>query len=223
MRFIIEFEGPIVDVADVYYRLHRDIATELGWSRLDQSTFWRITRREGRGANVLPGAKPAKVKKYHMRFAERLDSDAAVEGYQPQPAIDGALAALSRYGACTTVTIGANAGARQRVLDRANLSSHFLRAQSLAVDPRRRPGELRALAEGDERTVVAGASEAVIRAAAAADLFAVGITSGPCTATRLHRAGAAIVYNDLQELAASLSAGAEDMLRVGLLPPPLDR
>ena len=222
MRFIIEFEGPIVDVADVYYRLHRDIATELGWSRLDQSTFWRITRREGRGANVLPGAKPAKVEKYHMRLAECLESDAAVEGYQPQPAIDDALTTLARYGACTTVTIGTNAGARRRVLDRANLSRHFLCAQSLHVDPRRRPGELRALAEGDERTVVAAASETVIRAAGGADLFTVGITSGPCTATRLHRAGAAIVYNDLHKLAASLSAGAEDMIRVGLLPPPLD-
>ena len=62
MRFIIEYDGPIIDVRPVHYRAFRAVVGELGWSCLDEPTYWRLVRTKGQDANLLPGAKPVKTK-----------------------------------------------------------------------------------------------------------------------------------------------------------------
>ncbi len=220
MRFIIEFDGPVFDIAPLYYQAHRNAATEVGWSRLDQGTFWRLTRKDGQYAAVLPGASPAKMKSYYARFLDSLETDAAVESCQPHPEMDGTLAGLARYGASFLVTTGENIAARREVVERFGLSPHFEQVEKLNGDPRRRPAELRALAGNDERAVVVAAGEAVIRAAGFADLLAVGIACGACAQTRLHQAGVDVLFRDLGELGSSLRTGGSELIRAGLLPFP---
>lgn len=221
MHFLIEFEGPIVDIAPVYHGVHREVAAEVGWSSLDQSTYWRTIRTQGLIADVLPGAKPAKLSAYLSRFASRVEQDDVVEQCLPQQDVDAALAAIKRHGSGNVITLGSNIDARQRVLEQHGLASYFPGTPSLNADPRRRPGELRALAGDDRRTVVAAANDALIRAAGEADLFAVGMTCGVSGARRLFQAGAALVYRDLDQLVESLKTGAVDMIEAGLLPAPL--
>ena len=222
MIFIIEFDGPIIDIQPVYCRLHREIAEEVGWSWLDERTFWRLTRTKGRVANVLPEARPSKLKEYHVRFNERLESDFWIERYRPQAGIDEVLGNLVQRGTCCLITLGVNLAARRRVLERAGLTRYFTRSQTLNSDPRRRTIELQTLASTEQRTVVVASTDSVIRAADRGGLFTAGIASGPCTSTRLHQAGVRVVYPDIQGFMDSLSSGASDMIRAGLMPPPFE-
>ena len=221
VRFLIEFDGVLVDVFPVLHLVHERVATEVGWSRLDLATFRRLTRTKGSGGDVLPGAPQAKVRKYHTRFSELAETEELIGRYQPHAETARHLHALRQFGLCTMVTLGSNVGARRAVLERAGLLSVFSQAEALTPDPRRRPGELKALAAQDNRTIVAASTDALLRAASAAEVFTVGISNGTCTQRRLFQAGADVVYSDPGALSASVQSGARDLIRAGLLPPPL--
>ena len=222
MKLIIEIEGALVDVAPTHYEVHRRVAAEVGWARLDQATFWRLTRTKGREANLLPGARPVKLKEYHRRFEQCLESDEVLARLGPRARAEEILRDLGRYGELCLITLGSNVEARRRVLERAGLLQHVKQTAALDPDPRLRAGELRAMAGGDPRTVVAATTDPLIRAAGQAGLFTVGVACGACAAPRLERAGADIVYGELRELVQSLTSGAPDLVRAGLLPAPLD-
>ena len=135
--------------------------------------------------------------------------------------IDRVLASLSTKGPICLVTVGSNVQARRAALERHNLLRFADRVERLDADPRKRPGELRTLAAGDKRSLVAAASDAVVRAAGEAGLVAVGVPRGPCKPDRLYRAGADVVYPNLEALRAAIAEGSEDLTRAGLLPPEL--
>lgn len=221
MNLILEIDGLLLDVGPAWYRVHREVATAVGWSTLDQGSFWRQTRKKGRNVSPLPGARPAKVKEYYARFDERLEADEVLLDCEPHEAIDGVLASLATKGSVCLVTLGSNLQARRAVLERFGLLRFADRIEGLDADPRKRPAELRALAAGDERTLMAAASDFVIRAAGEAGIVAAGIPRGPCSADRLHQAGADIVYKNLEELRAAIAEGSDDLIRAGLLPPAL--
>lgn len=218
MRFIVEFEGAVVDVRSVHYGLYRDVAAEIGWSRVDEATYWRLVRTKGSEADVLPGARPAKRAAYGTRFAERVEEAKAIAQCRAHDRIDRVIADLARHGSFDMVTLGANLSARRDWIAGTAWASLVGRMEKLSDDPRRRGAELSALSEGDPRTLVIAADESIIRAAGSAELFSVGVASGSCTPARLHQAGADIVLTGLAELADSLASGAQDLIRAGLLP-----
>ncbi len=222
MRFIIEFDGPVFDPSPVYHAAHQAATAEVGWSHLDQETFWRLLRTRGRQADLLPGAKPVKITEYEKRFDAHLESDALLASYQPQPDIRETLAQLTRWGSCCLITLGSNMAGRRTALEKHGLPGHFARFDRLESDPRRRPAQLRQLCEADPRSLVVAASDALIRSAGEAGTLGVGIASGSSSMTRLHQAGASVVYKVLQELSASIRNGAPDLVHAGLLPRSLD-
>ena len=61
----------------------------------------------------------------------------------------------------------------------------------------------------------------LIRSADSAELFTVGVACGNCTAARLHRAGARVVYKETDELVFSLRSGARDLIDADMLPLPM--
>ena len=194
MNLIIEIDGPVLDVATAWHRVHLEVAAAVGWSALDQATFWRLTRKQGREANLLPGAKPVKLKEYYARFDDRLEADEVVADHEPYDVIDGVLASLSTKGSISLVTLGSNIEARRSVLDRYDLVRFADRIERLDADPRKRSNELRILAAGQKRSLVAAASDSVLRAAGEAGIVAVGIPRGPCSAERLYRASIDLPY-----------------------------
>lgn len=221
VRLIVDCEALFSNVLDLYYQVHIDTAQELGWSTLDRHAFRRTFRAKGRNGDFLPGARDAKRKRYDARFDERIEADELIQQYEPHEDVTSLLAALAAHGTCLLVTLGGNVDTRRNVIARAGLDRWLERMESLNRDPRRRAGELTMLAAGDPRTLVVSCSDALIRAAGQATLFTVGISTGTCTADRLHQAGSDVVVLDLAELVASLEAGATDLIRAGLLPPPL--
>ncbi len=217
MQLIVELEGPIFDVKAAYYGAHRDTAEAVGWSRLDSSTFWRKTRKEGRDANLLPGAKPLKLEEYYRRFQERIEQDDIIGDCEVWD--DGAetIGALGRRATVRLFTLGSNLDARTRLLEQCGMGPAFPLI-GLDADPRRRVAEVKALAASDARTLVAAGSDAAIRASSGAGVVCAGLSCGPCMGDRLHRSGADLVYRELSELLASLNSGAHDLIRAGLLP-----
>jgi len=222
VRLIIEFDGPVFDPSSVYYAAHQAAAADVGWSRLDQATFWRLLRTKGRQAALLPGAKPVKIAEYEKRFDTHLESDAVLASYPLQPDIRDVSVQLARLGACSLITLGSNLSGRRMALEKHGLAGIFALFDRLGADSRRRPAELRQLCEADSRSLVVAASDSLIRSAGEAGVVSVGVAAGPCSMARLHQAGAGVVYKTLHELSASISNGAADLVQAGLLPRSLD-
>ena len=215
MRFIIEYDGCIVDVAPALYAAYCRAAGNVGWSRLQEAEFRRLIRSRGPAANLLPGAKPAKTKQFQARFEEYLEDDEIIERHKAHERVMDTMEEVTREGDCGLVTLGSNAEARRRVLRRSGVDRFISSFETLSSDPRRRPAELLALAAGERRTVVAACSDVIIRSAREASIFVAGISSGMCGIARLQQAGADIIYKRLDELAQSSTAGARDMIRAG--------
>ncbi len=223
MKFVIEFDGALADVAPAWYAAHEEAAAKVGWSRLDQPTFWRLTRTKGREAPILPGAKPIKAKEYYTCFDRLAESDDTLARVAVAPETDETLRKLTRHGELVAVTLGSNLAARRAALGRDAAARFVSELHTLSGDPRRRPGELAALAGGAGsagRVLVVASSDALIRAAGQAELVTAGVASGPCSIPRLKQAGADVVYRELAELADSFACGAQDLQRAGLLPSP---
>lgn len=221
MRFVVQLDGVVLDLAEAFYEAHRRAAGEVGWSTLDQRTFWRMTRKQGNEANFLHGAKPQKLATYAARFVEVAETDEVVALLRPHEGVQEQLADLSARGSVIGVTLGSNLKRRRAILDESKLAGAFTEVHSLDPDPRRRPGQIRVLTDGNARAIVVAASEVMVRSASSAEMFTVGIASGDCSNERLHQAGATIVYRTLAELVDSLQTGGQDLIRAGLLPPPL--
>lgn len=222
MRFIIEFDGVVADVAAGLFAAHQATAKEVGWSALDRATFWRLLRTQGRGAQMLPAAKPPKLAEYQTRFELRAEADENIAAFGLIEDVSVALTRLAALGACHLVTLGANVEARMKWVDHHGLRRFFQRIERLDADPRKRPAELRLLSAKDPRTIVACGTDALVRSAGSAELFSVGISSGPCIAAKLHQAGASVVLGDLEALVSSLQTGGAELVRAGLLPRSLD-
>ena len=222
LRFIIEFDGAIADVGAGLFAAHQAAAREVGWSALDRATFWRLFRTQGRGAQFLPAAKPHKLAEYQTRFELRAEAEESVAAFCLAEDASVALKQLAALGSCHLVTLGANIDARMKLIDRGALRRFFQRIERLDADPRKRPAELKLLAAKDPRTIVACGTDALVRSAGSAELFSVGMSSGPCIAAKLHQAGASVVLGDLQALVSSLQTGGAELVRAGLLPRSLD-
>ena len=219
MLILIEFDGVLADLRAVYYAAHCNAARASGWSWLDESTFWRLIRTKGKQAGFLPGARAGLVESYRRRFEFEVEATENIAQFEGRLGDATALRKLSRHGSCISLTIGANLDARRAILKSGRIGDFVDRLDGLHEDPRRRPGELTILATGQPRTIVVVADDALIRAAGQAELFCVGVSSGYCSARRLHQAGADVVYSELEELVDSLDRGAPDLVRAGLLPP----
>lgn len=220
MRFVVQLDGVVFELADAFYEAHRRAAHEVGWSTLDQRTFWRMTRKQGHDADFLRGAKPTKQKTYTARFVELLESDDVVTHLRPHDGVQALIGGLRSRGPVVGVTLGTNVDRRRAILDEFGLGGSFTEVHALDPDPRRRPGQLRVLTDSDARTVAVAATDVMVRSASSAELFTVGIASGDCSEERLHQAGATIVYRTLAQLVESLQTGGQDLIRAGLLPPP---
>ena len=221
MLILIEWDGVLTDVMAGYHRAHQAAAAKVGWSALDAIRFRAALRKQGMDAHVLPGAPPLKVKQYREAFVAALESDEVLRTTTLLDTAPLALRAMSRHSALAWVTLGGNMSARQDVVQRSPVAALFKPGTAMDNDPRRRPAQLRVLAGGEKRVIVAAASEPLIRAAGSAEIIAVGFSTGATSTARLQQAGADVVYGSLDELAVTLSRGAPDLVQAGLLPLPL--
>ncbi len=220
MRFIIELEGLVFDIKNAHFAAYQKAVADAGWSCLDQATFWRLWRKQGLQAPLLTGATPIKIKQFWCLFQASLAAPESLSKLTFQDDVSQTIASLQRTGWCVGVTTGDGGVLDEytRRLADSGLADGFVSCKSLPIEPRQRASQLGELAAGDERTVVVASSDIVARAGSTATLFTVGIPIGCCHDSRLHRSGADIVYKSLEDVPASLDAGAADMIQAGLKP-----
>ncbi len=218
MRLIIELDGPVFDIADAHYAAYHQAAGELGWSRMDQTTYWRLVRTKGREADILPGAKPIKTEQLYETLPRYFETEPILSKFTPRNEIGAVLSGIAKHGTIAGVTLGTNVKTRETLLRDANLMVHFADVVALTGSPAGRPTELRSLSDGDKRTLVVASTDELVRAAATAELFCVAVSAGSCSKPRLHRASPGVVYSSLDDLKDSLESGAEDLVAAGLLP-----
>ena len=221
MRFLIEFDGVIANVEEAWHAAHASAASAVGWAKLDRATFWRLLRAQGFEANFLPGAKPVKQAEHVALLQRGMDVAETIARCGLSPDAEKGLVALAGRGALIGVTLGANVDARREWLARHRLGGLVPRCEALHADARRRPAEIVALAEKDRQAMVVAGGDALVRSADGAGVFTVGVSTGPCVAARLHRAGARMVFGTLDELAAALRDGAPELVRAGLPTSPI--
>ncbi len=242
MRLIVEMDGVVFDIEAAWFSAHELATQAVGWSRLDRATFWRLIRTKGRDANVLPAAKPVKIREYWDCFDRALETEGIIAKCALHEQIREVLISwigrdrsFSRdrtaYSSADQrkrpdaeevslecVTLGTNVRARRKLVEVLGFGQVSDRVRGVNPDPKRRQSELRALAAPDPRTILIASSDVLVRSGENAEVFCVGISSGSCTASRLHQAGARVVYGELSELADSLAGGGHDLVQHGLLP-----
>lgn len=217
MRFIIECDGPVLDVQPAHWAAFSAACQELGLARTDASDFWRAVRRGDNDGQLIRGAKPLKIREFRRLYDQHLQSDEIIAAMQPHDDSTAALRSLANLAQCILIGPATNREARQRLLDGHDLSIHFTRMKSLSPDRGYRIDQLRTLAEGDRQTLCAVSSQSMILACEAADLFAVGIANGPCSHERLTRTGARCIFPTLADLAADLSARCPELTSAGFV------
>jgi len=211
----LECDGVLLNPEPWYWAGYSAVCAELGAARLDRASFWRAVRRGAQAAELLPGAKPARVQEYRSRIGTCLESPEATAALEPHAGMAAALERLRKHGRCSLVSTGGDRDGRQRVLDAADLSVHFDQMKALLADRARRVEQLRQLGQAERQSLVAVAGESLLLAAEEADLFVVGVAGGACTADRLRRFGARCVFSDLAELAACVEAGGAELEAAG--------
>ncbi len=216
LKFIIEFEGLIAEVADAYYHAYTLASRDVGWSKLERGEYWRRLRKQGRLANLLTGAKPVKIEEFWKRFDERLESDETVNAMTPVESLAEVVRRLQKAGECMLVTMGANVDARCAILTQWTSDAFYTCFERLSNDARQRPAELLALSGNVAQTVVVASSDTLIRAAGVAELFSVAIAMGAVSKARLLQASPSIEFANASELAEEIAAGGGRLVEAGL-------
>lgn len=219
MRLIIELDGVVFDTRRTAYAAYALVAGEMKAAKRNEVDFWRLTRTGANAGEFLPGTRPPQWLDYDRRYAEAIETDEHLELLDAQPTAADVLERLRRKATLIGVTLGANRAMRQRRIDALGLDMGFTELHGLPAERDRRRQRLDALASEDRRTIICIGTEAMARTAAAGNAFVVGVSSGPCAATRLRRAGVATIFDDLGGLADEIGRGAPMLIQDGLLPP----
>ncbi len=220
MRFIIELYGAIFDIQDTHYAAYQKAVADVGWSCLDQVTFWRLWRKHGLEAALLTGARPMKIKQFWTTFQAHITSPESFSSLVLREDASRSISSLQRFGLCVSVTTG-NHGSldkQKRCIAASDLVNGFVSCHCLPGEPQQRSSMLAEIAAGDARSIVIASSDMVVRAGSHTQLFVIGLPIGCCHASRLHRSGADIVYQSFDEIITSLEKGAADMIKAGIKP-----
>ncbi|MBN1342900.1 MAG: hypothetical protein JXQ73_09490 [Phycisphaerae bacterium] len=219
MQFLIELDGPIVDLQDRIYQAHRIVQAGLGLPSRDSREFWRLYRKGADLAEIVRPTRVGQLQDYASRFAEVVASDALFDLDQPRADVSASLASLSEIAPCSLIAMRPNAHAAQRLLDRNDLGRFFRTLRMLSKDRSVRLSQLVELGGGSNQSVAVVSSESLAILTREADLVVVGVAGGPCTPRRLRQAGAGAVYPDLGGLVEAIRTRDDELMRTGFRSP----
>lgn len=219
MQFLIELDGPVVDVRPRYYRAHRLVQGELGLASRDADEFWRLVRKGAGAAEIVRPHRPGQLEAYAQRFEAALLSDSLIELDVLQEDAVIHVSALSEVAPCSLVSVRPDRQGIQRLLDRYELWRHFRVLRLLSQDRSVRMSQLTEWIGQADQTVAAVASETMVLSAREAGAVVVGMANGACTPRRLRQAGADVVLADLGELLEAVRQSSDELIRAGYHPP----
>jgi phosphoglycolate phosphatase-like HAD superfamily hydrolase len=215
MRFLIDMDGPLVDIRPRLYALHKELIGETGLAPRPPEEFWQMIRRGEPLDRHLGQARPAHRDAYGRSFVERCEREDLLALDTMQPEVAQNLRVLKDMGVCHLITLRLNRQGAQQALDRCDICHFFDQLRVLSQVRSARIEQLKELAGGDPKTMVVTSSDSILIAARECSLFTVGIGNGPATPQRLRQAGADFVAKDLSELVDHLRPLSEAIRRAG--------
>ncbi len=219
MQFLIELDGPVVDIRPRYYRAHRLVQGELGLASRDADEFWRLVRKGAGAAEIVRPHRSGQLAAYAQRFEAALLSDSLLELDVPQKDVVIHVSGLREVAPCSLVSVRPDRQATQRLLDRHELWRHFRILRLLSQDRSVRMSQLTDWVRQSDQTVAAVASETMVLSAREAGAVVVGVANGASTPRRLRQAGADMVVADLGELVEAVQQSSDELIRAGYRPP----
>lgn len=215
MQFLIELDGPVVDVAARYHQAHRRVQAALGLARREAREFWRLFRKGADLAEIVRPTRPGQIDAYARDFEQALLSEDLIDLDVPQPGVSAHLAGLGQIAPCNLIALRPDRRATQRLLDRHELWAWFRSLHLLSQDRSIRASRLAALVEQEDSSVVVAASPAVVLSAREVGATVVGVSNGACTSRRLRQAGADAVVSCLGAFLQEARTPSAELLRAG--------
>jgi phosphoglycolate phosphatase-like HAD superfamily hydrolase len=220
MQFLIELDGPVLDVRRRYEQAHRRVQQELGLASREPNEFWRLIRKGAELPEIVRPTRAGQLETYARRFEALLRCDELSELDAPKPDVATHLARLSAVAPCVLIAMRAERHAAQRLLDRYELWRWFREMKLLSQDRSVRLAQLSELVSQTDQTVAAVVSETLVKAVREAGAIVAGVTGGICTPKRLRQAGADLIVSDLRALDEIIRVPTDELIRAGYRPVP---
>jgi phosphoglycolate phosphatase len=190
MIIFFDLDGPILDVSERYFRLHRHIVGQFGGRVMDKGTYWHL-KRDRQSLSILLGMTGGHISEEAYR-AQWFHMIELPEYLQYDTIISGAREQLERLGQCHTlvlVTLRRQPDHLEAQLKQLQLSPFFaavLSADSTVTDGLETKKRLiRASGFLTKGALVVGDTEIDIRTGKALGLKTVAVLSGIRNRNRL--------------------------------------
>ena len=226
MIFLVDFDGPILDVSEKYYRVYSDFVARKGRTPLDRDRFWELKRAAASGSRILGetgGWRRGEAGELDAFMREFIETEEYLALDTLRPGVQSALTRLREAGwKVVLVTLRKRASGVAWQIQRLGLESLFdavlVREGNLGrIDEKRdlvRETLGQQLAQED---VLVGDSELDVAVARALGVRAIAVTGGLREASVLASAQPDAVLSGL-EPAVDLVLGAGERQPARILP-----
>jgi len=212
MRIFFDLDGPLLDVAERYYHVHKGIVAGQAVASLSLEEFWELKRRQASIEELLAGAGPElSPARYRQAWLESIEEPAALAHDRLVPGALSVLQVLASHHELFLVTLRRDGGTLQWQLDRLGLGSYFLRilwGQTNGEEGwRSKVKRIQAAGLAQGPAAIVGDTEVDVRAGKELGMVTIATANGIRTAEFLaHVAGADIVIPDIKALLPALEA-----------------
>lgn len=208
MAVYCDLDGPILDVSDKYWRVHRDVLVELGKSYLPKDEYWRLKRERTPVPDILArvGAQDIADEYVRMRIA-RIETPQYLKYDLVWPSARETLIALRRNRPLVMVTLRRSTETLHAELEHLQLKPLFDRVLSSGEQRRQRwktkVDLIRSYdCQADTEGMIIGDTETDILAGKELGLRTVGVSCGIRIREHLEAVGADLVVSSLAEFLA---------------------
>lgn len=178
----LDLDGTLVEVQERYFRLHTEIARELGRQPLPRSRFWALKRQGASLETLLSDWDEPSREAYSRRWLADIEAPSHTRFDRLIPAAREALATLGQRFRLVLVTLRRDGGGLRRQLRQLGIDGFFAALVAAADHPAGDCSKAELLrlsgAARGGRAIVVGDSEADVQAARELDLPVVCVLSG---------------------------------------------
>lgn len=184
MTLFLDFDGPILDVAERYHRVHQDLVGAAHAGAFTTAEFWELKRNRTPVREILQrcGAAPESLEAYSAGWLREIEAPARFGTDVVHPGVADALREWCARHRLVLVTLRQDAAQVRAELERFRLAGCF--SDVLVGDPRIRDGWqtkatlIRGSRWFEPGGAMAGDTEIDLRAARLVGLKSIGVLSG---------------------------------------------
>jgi phosphoglycolate phosphatase-like HAD superfamily hydrolase len=212
MNIYLDLDGPLLDVSEKYWQVHKDVLLELGENYIPKEKYWDLKRKKIPEKNILMiiGAE-GKIEKYSERRIELIETQSYIKYDRIWDGVQEVLINLKQRHRLVLVTLRRSRSALEEELDILDLT-RFLDKILSSGEQRTLRWSIKAdLIRSDNHLecapgIMVGDTETDICAGKMLGLKTIGVLSGIRTEHFLEEAGADILISYITELPQNINS-----------------